>query len=234
MTGTTELVDPGPHRVRARVVATLRLAVVTLVVVAIVATFLDTAGRTVINPFNFFGFFTMQSNIITAVVLALAALTTLRGRTQPPLLHLARACATTYIVIVGIVYNTLLTDVEGGVSLAWANTVLHVVFPIYAALDWTLFGDRGAIAWRRLWVVLVYPLAWIVVVIIRGATDGWVPYPFLDPATGYGTVALYCLGIAVAVLAVAIVVFGISRRQIIPIGPVPGVEGDRSTTVLES
>ena len=30
------------------------------------------------------------------------------------------------------VYNPLLTGLEGGVTLAWANDVLHVVIPIYA------------------------------------------------------------------------------------------------------
>ena len=199
----------------ATIFAVLRIAMVIVVVVAIVATFFDTASRTTINPFNFFGFFTMQSNIITAVVLFLAAFATFRGRAQTPGLVLARACATTYISIVGIVYNTLLVGLEGGISLGWANWVLHVLFPIYAALDWILFGDRTPLAWKRLPVVLVYPLVWIVVVLIRGATDGWVPYPFLDPATGYGSVALYSVVILIAAIVVATLVWALSRVRII-------------------
>lgn len=200
---------------RSLLVAVLRLTMVTLVVVAITATFFDTASRATINPFNFFGFFTMQSNIITAVVLLFAALIRFRGRGQTPGLVLARACATTYIVIVGIVYNTLLAGLEGGVSLEWANWVLHVAFPIYAALDWILFGDRTPVPWKRLWVVLVFPVVWIIVVIVRGATDGWVPYPFLDPATGYGSVATYSIVIFIATAAVAAVVWGISHTRIL-------------------
>ena len=199
----------------ATIFAVLRLAIVVVVVVAIVATFFDTATRATINPFNFFGYFTMQSNIITAVVVLIAALVTFRGRPQSPTLVLARACATTYIVIVGIVYNTLLAGLEGGVSLEWANWVLHVLFPIYAALDWILFGDRTPLAWKRLPVVLAYPLVWIVVVIIRGATDGWVPYPFLDPATGYGSVFLYSVVILIAAVVVAAVVWALSRVRVI-------------------
>jgi hypothetical protein len=200
---------------RAYLFVGLRLAIVALVAVAIVATFFDTASRATINPFNFFGYFTMQSNIVTAIVLFIAALTTLRGRTQTPLLVLARACATTYIVIVGIVYNTLLAGLEGGVSLEWANWVLHVLFPIYAALDWVLFGDKSALPWNRLWVVLIYPVVWIAVVLIRGATDGWVPYPFLDPATGYGSVALYSIVIFVITVVIGAIVFALSRVRII-------------------
>lgn len=76
---------------RAYLFAVIRLAIVVLVVIAIVATFFDTASRATINPFNFFGYFTMQSNIITASVLLLAALATFRGLPQTPLLVLARA-----------------------------------------------------------------------------------------------------------------------------------------------
>lgn len=206
---------PTSHGSRRLLFAGARLTMVLLVGGAIVATFLDTASRAVINPFNFFGFFTMQSNILTALVLLLAALSTFAGQSHAPGLVLARACATTYIVIVGIVYNILLTGLEGGVSLEWANWVLHVAFPVYAALDWTLFGDRGPLPWKNLWIVLVYPVIWITVVIVRGATDGWVPYPFLDPAKGYGSVAIYSIVIFLATIIVGAIVFALSRVRVI-------------------
>jgi hypothetical protein len=195
--------------------AALRTVAALGTLTAIVATFFDTASRSAINPFNFFGYFTMQSNIATLVVLLAAAIYGFRGRRQPPGLELARGCVTTYIVIVGIVYNLLLSGLEGGVTLAWANTVLHVVLPIYAALDWILFADRGPLPWRRFWIVLVYPLVWLAVVLVRGATDGWVPYPFLDPGQGYGVVALYAVGIAVAFAAVGAGVWAVSRVTVI-------------------
>ncbi|MBT2517606.1 Pr6Pr family membrane protein [Streptomyces sp. ISL-90] len=215
MTVTSETKTETARGSRVVLFASLRLLVVIAVATAIVATFFDTASRATINPFNFFGFFTMQSNIITAVILLLAAVATFRGRPQTPLLVLLRACATTYIIIVGIVYNTLLAGLEGGISLEWANWVLHVTFPIYAALDWILFGDRSAVPWRRLWVVLIFPMVWIVVVLIRGATDGWVPYPFLDPALGYGIVAMYAIVIFIATVVVGALVFAISRVRVI-------------------
>lgn len=217
MTAVDDSLPTTTRRPVGYVVVVLRLAMVAAVAVAIVATFIDTASRATINPFNFFGFFTMQSNIITAVVLALAALALLGGRSQAPGLVTARACATTYIVIVGIVYNTLLAGLEGGVSLAWANWVLHVAFPIYAALDWIVVADRAPLPWKRLAVVLGYPFVWIVVVLSRGASDGWVPYPFLDPSLGYGVVALYCLGIFVLTVIVGAAVFAISRVRIVPV-----------------
>lgn len=200
-------------------VAVLRLAVAAGVATAIVATFFDTASRATINPFNFFGFFTMQSNIFTALVLAVTALVALQGRTASTGLQLARACATTYIAVVGIVYNTLLVGLEGGVSLEWANWVLHVALPIYAVLDWILFADRGPQPWRRFWIVLIYPIVWLLVVLVRGATDGWVPYPFLSPAQdgGYATVAIYCVVIALGFALIGAAVWALSRVRLLSV-----------------
>jgi hypothetical protein len=193
----------------------LRITAAVVSIVAIVATFLDTAARVTINPFNFFGFFTVQSNIFTAVILLIVGLVGIAGRRRSPGLNLAFAAATTYIVVVGVVYNTLLTGLAGGIDVPWANTVLHVIVPLYVAVDWLLFGDRGRLAVKRLWVILVYPIVWLVVVIIRGATDGWVPYPFLDPANGYGSVAVYCVIIAIAIAAVGWLVLWYSRIRVI-------------------
>ncbi|WKK71920.1 Pr6Pr family membrane protein [Rathayibacter oskolensis] len=130
-------------------------------------------------------------------------------------LAIARGAATGYIVVVGIVYNTLLEGLAGGVALPWANTVMHLLFPIYGLLDWILFADRPALPRRRLWIVIVYPIVWLVVVLVRGATDGWVPYPFLDPANGYGTVAVYVVIIAVAFLLSGALVWALSRVRVL-------------------
>lgn len=198
-----------------RIVAVIRLLVALAGGTAIVATLIDTASRTPINPFNFFGFFTMQSNILTVIMLLVAAIVGFAGRPHSAGFALFRACVTTYIVVVGIVYNTLLIGLEGGITLAWANTVLHVAIPLYVALDWIIVGDRPAMPWSKLWVVAVYPIVWIGVVLVRGATDGWVPYPFLDPALGYGVVAAYCVGIAVAIIAVGALVWWVSRIRLL-------------------
>ena len=197
-----------------RLIGASRLGVAAMIGIAVAATFLDTASRSTINPFNFFGFFTLQSNIIAALVLGLSGAAVLMGRTQTPALQLVRAISATNLVIVGIVYNTLLVGLPGGVELAWANAILHVVSPIYVALDWILAGDRGALPWRRMWVVLVYPLLWLAVVLVRGATDGWVPYPFLDPAIGYDVVALYCVAIAIGFGVFGAMIWALSRVRV--------------------
>ena len=200
-----------------RLFAVLRLGMAILIAVAITATFIDTASRVAINPFNFFGFFTLQSNILASIVLAVAGIRGLQRGKQTKRLMLARASITTYLIIVGLVYNTLLVGVPGGggIELGWANAVVHIVSPIYVLVDWVFFADRTAQPWRKFWVVFIYPLVWLAVVLVRGATDGWVPYPFLDPATGYGSVALYSVGIAIGVAVFGALVWALSRVRII-------------------
>lgn len=193
-------------------VAVVRVVAALAVLVAVAATFFDTASRAAIVPVNFFGYFTIQGNILLAVVLLL---TVLRGDRRSPGLALVRGAATSYIVVVGLVYNTLLIGLAGGVALPWANTVMHLLFPIYGLLDWLLVADRPPLPWRRLWVVVVYPIVWLVVVLVRGATDGWVPYPFLDPANGYDSVAVSVVIVAVAFLLSGVLVWALSRMRVL-------------------
>jgi hypothetical protein len=190
-------------------VAIARLLVALLTVVAIGATFTAVAGKTAINPFNFFGFFTIQSNLFDVVVLLVGGVRLLRGTAPGTAWTVVRWALTDFMVIVGLVYALLLAPLgaAGGVPLPWANTIVHVVTPVFALVDWFVAPDRLRTPLRLTWVLLLYPAVWLTVVLVRGATDGWVPYPFLDPKNGYRYVA----GMS-ALVALAFVVVGLVLR----------------------
>ena len=190
--------------------AILRLAIAALVVVGIVSILLAAVEP---KLFNFFGYFTVQANLILAAVYVVSAVLILRGRQESILFTAIRACATTYIMVVGIVYVTLLAPLgaDVGMRYAWVNVVLHYLTPVYALVDWIVCPKPHRLPFRRLWLVVIYPAVWLAVVLIRGATDGWVPYPFLDPRQGYVAVAGYALAILVVMLAFGALVFGLSR-----------------------
>ena len=199
--------------------AVARLAAGALGLAAVIATY--AAAQMPINPFNFFGYFTIQGNIVFLIVILIAAAFGFAGRTQPGWLLFLRAAAT-YMIIVGLVYNTLLIGLAGGVAVPWANHVLHVVIPIYALLDWLLFGDRPPLPWRRFWFVLIYPLVWLGVVLIRVGTDGMAFYPFLNfNKIGGGATALYCIAIAIGFAVFGLVVWALSRVHILKPGRIP-------------
>lgn len=197
--------------------ASLRSIAAAAIVVAIVAQFMSTASGTDINPLNFFGYFTIQGNIIAAVAFALSAIFIFGKRAQPGWLSYLRALATVIMAIVGIVYNTLLAEagLDGAFNVPWSNDILHIWIPLYAVADWVLFGDRIKLPFARLWVMLIYPVIWLVVVLIRGASDGWVPYPFLDPASGYDSVAVYSLIISAITILFGYAAYALTRVKIL-------------------
>lgn len=210
--------DPRPRPGRLLLpVARLAWGAVTLV--AIVVTFADTASKGPVNPFNFFGYFTVQSNTLLTVVAITAGVRGLIRPGRPPRwLVVLRSLATMCMTIVGLVYALLLAPLgaAGGVPVPWANWVMHVAGPLLVVADWVLSPDREPLPWRIAWLQLAYPICWTAVVLVRGATDGWVPYPFLSPTQGYGVVAVYVVLvvlIAAAFLGVSLLVVWWSRRH---------------------
>lgn len=205
-------------------IAVARIVVALLAIVAIVATFTAVAAKAAINPFNFFGFFTMQSNLLNIVVLLIGGVRLLQGRLPSPAWTVVRWAVADYMVIVGVVYALLLAPLgaAGGVPLPWANTVVHVVTPVFAAIDWFLAPDRLRTPLRLLWVLLIYPAVWLTVVLVRGATDGWVPYPFLDPKHGYGYVAGMSALVALSIVVVGLVLRLADRVPIRTAAPLAG------------
>ena len=167
-----------------------RLLVAVLVAAAVGATFAATAP---VPLADFFGFFTIQGNLIGGVVALVGGVRLLRGSRPGTGWTVVRWCSATYLIVVGVVYWAVLAPLHaaGGVPVPWANLVLHGVVPAAALLDWLLVGDRVRPALRLLPLVLLYPLVWTSVVLVRGVTDGWVPYPFLSPAQGGAVVAAW-------------------------------------------
>lgn len=196
-------------------VNSLRLIAVIAVVAAILGQWLVSSKLDEYVFWNFFGYFTIQSNIIIAVAFAATLVLAAQRKRQGVGLSVFRGAATVYIATTGIVYNTLLTSVDVQTSVQWSNDILHKIMPLYAVLDWLLFSDRARLVFRHIWWFLLYPAVWTIVILIRGATDGWVPYPFLNPDLGYGVVGLYCLGVAASIVLLGVLVVGMSRLRLV-------------------
>jgi hypothetical protein len=152
---------------------------------------------------NFFSFFTIQSNLIAAVVLVLLATTWRENRTETQ--TLIRGAAVAYMTTTGVVYGLLLSGYseELQTTLPWVDTMLHRVIPLVMVIDWMIDRPHNPLRFKQCLVWAIYPVAYLVYSLIRGPIVDWYPYPFLNPdeAGGYAGVAAYSVGIAVGFLA---------------------------------
>ena len=175
---------------------------------------------------NFFSFFTIDSNVVAVVVFAIGAILLIRKQDDPRWFALLRASAVTYMAVTFVVYNLLLRGITlpQGQTLGWSNEVLHVVAPLILVLDWFFAPGRRRLEWKDLWVVVAFPIVWVVYTLIRGPLaynetahkPTWYPYPFLDPSLspeGYWSVLFYVILIAGVILGTGAGVIWISRRR---------------------
>jgi FAR-17a/AIG1-like protein len=137
-------------------------------------------------------------------------------RLQPGAVDALRAASTVNMAVVGIVFVLLLRDVDLGSLQPWVNSVLHHVMPCVVVLDWLLQAPTQRLSLRTLLGMLVFPMLYLLYVVVRGEMVGWYPYPFMNPALagGAGGVALHAAGIALlfAALGGAVLAWG-HRRQ---------------------
>lgn len=186
-------------------------------VVALIGDVNFTIGTSPFAIANFFSYFTVQSMMLAVIVFIIGAVNAIRARRDPVWLDQARALATTYVTVSGIVFALIL--VEGtarGVPVwaPWSSQLLHFVIPAYALLDWWLAPGRE-VPWRTLAFVMAFPGAWVIYTMFRGAQVYWYPYFFLDPAiVGIPVeLGLYLLGVVAVFTVTVSALIAISRRH---------------------
>ncbi|MFK4762105.1 Pr6Pr family membrane protein [Microbacterium sp. ZW T5_45] len=199
-----------PRTDRAQTAIAVGRAFAGVVVIGIlIQTFIAGIPTRGANPFDYFGYFTNLTSLLASLVLIVTAMT---ARAIPVRLHELRGVAVACMIIVALIYNIVVPGT--GSAPPWVSATLHIVFPALLVLDWTLVLDRPALRWSRLWIVLPYPLLWLAVTLIRGATDGWVPYGFLLPERGGAALLATVVGLLAALLATASVTWLLSRVRL--------------------
>jgi hypothetical protein len=197
---------------RGQVPTIIRALSVALVLAAIVAQAVTLANANAFNPTRFFAFFTIQSNLIG--VAAFAWLLAGRGAARSRGLELLRGAAAVYLTVTFFVVIFLLSGVDVQLQLGWVDFVLHKLFPVIVVLDWIIDPPTIRLTYRDALIWLVYPIAWTLLTIIRGAADGWYPYPFLNPANGgYGQVAVTVVAVTLGFLAIAAITVAIGNAR---------------------
>jgi hypothetical protein len=155
-------------------------------------------------------YFTLQSNFFLVGYLGYALWTTARKTAEPP--SALAGAAILYILITGLVFNLVLAKGPILLSGSLSSILLHFCVPIMATLDWLLFLPHRRLHWRNALHWLIYPLAYLAFVLIRGLLiSGPYRYPYFFvnvDQIGYGGVALNTLifGIAFWLLGLLLIV----------------------------
>jgi hypothetical protein len=182
----------------------VRAASVLVVLAAIVAQAKVLADANAFDPTRFFAFFTIQSNLIG--VAAFSWLVARPGAVRGRGIELLRAAAAVYLTVTFLVVIVLLSGVDVGLQLVWVDVVLHKIFPVIVVADFLLDPPRVRLGARDIAALIVYPLIWTGLTMVRGALDParWYPYPFLNPANGgYGQVLVTAVAITIGFVAIS-------------------------------
>ncbi len=162
---------------------------------------------------NFFSYFTILTNILIALSMTFAALPGASGAAGFFKRASVRTALTLYIAIVGTVYFLILRhtwDPQGWQLVA--DRLLHYAIPVLALLDWIFVTPKQGLKPAQALRWLAYPSAYGAYVLIRGAVDGFYPYPFLDVATlGYGRVLINLAGLMAVFAGGGLGLIGLAR-----------------------
>ncbi len=163
----------------------------------------------------YLGFYTILTNIGVAKVLGSAAIGPRNVITRFWLRPGVQTAMAMSIVIVSAIYNVMLRQLWHPTGwLLVADVIVHDAMPLLYALYWWLAVPKGALRWPQVLVWQSYPAAYFFYVLVRGAIDGWYPYPFLDVnALGYLQVLMNAIGVLLAFIAVALALVALGHWQ---------------------
>jgi hypothetical protein len=162
---------------------------------------------------RFFSYFTVLSNGLAAVAFTTLLLTPGRAAARWFARPSVLTALTLYMIVVGITYNVVLRGIWAPVGLArLVDELLHTVMPLLVLLFWILCVPKVLIRWLYIPVWLIFPAAYCLFCLGRGALDAWYPYPFLDVnELGLQAVAINIGGMLLLFLGLSVVLVGVSK-----------------------
>jgi len=162
---------------------------------------------------RYFSYFTIQTNILVAVCFTALLLKPQSKWGRFFSRQQTLSAITVYIVIVGLIYNTILRflwEPEGLQKIV--DELLHSVIPLLVLFYWFVFTAKDRLQWKNVLPWLIYPFAYIVYVLIRGSVSGFYPYPFINTQRlGLDKVLVNSVGIAFVFICMSLLLVMIAK-----------------------
>ena len=179
-----------------------------LIIVNRVAPISETIAR-------YFSFFTILTNLIVVGCCSFLLLkpTSKAGNFFSKATTLTAVAV--YISVVAIVYNSILRFLwkPEGLQLV-VDELLHSIIPVLFIVMWFLSTRNGVLKWKSIYAWLIYPLVYIICILIHGAISGFYPYPFINVTEhGYKKVLINCLGLLFVFLFLSLLFVAIEKLR---------------------
>jgi hypothetical protein len=202
-----------------RIVAVFRWLAAASILSSVVWQVTDRMANNLFRPAEYFSYFSIQGTIIAGALLAFTGWLSWHGIAETKWVTIARASATTYVIVISVVYNALLRDSPldpRDVGYDWPvvpNEIMHVWAAVLIVLDWLIFAGYSKLRLRASLWVAVFPLAWLIFSVTRGILDGWWAYWFLNPNEPAGIPGMlqYVAGITVLMISLGFILIGLRK-----------------------
>ena len=127
---------------------------------------------------RFFSFFTILTNSLVAFYFTMQFLGKAhRFFNKPGVL----TAITIYITVVCLVYQIVLRHIWQPTGLQkLVDELLHTIIPVLVIIFWYLYENKSAIKYSQILKWLIYPLLYLIYILIRGGVSGFYPYPFVN------------------------------------------------------
>lgn len=176
----------------------------------------DRLAHNLFRPAEYFAYFSIQGTLIASVMMAYTGWLAWSGTAEKRQVTIARVSATTYSVVIALVYNALLRGTPGDIrdaGYAWPvvpNEIMHVWAAVFMLLDWLVVAGASQVRLRAAFWVAAFPLAWLAFSVTRGIVDGWWAYWFLNPNDegGLSGMFTYIGGITVLMISLGFILLG--------------------------
>lgn len=128
-------------------------------------------------------YFTIQSNVMVCAYLLIESIGLVNRRFFPGgvLPSPVQGGILLYILITGIVFNTLLVPLMPIRNFDnFIGHINHTFTPILFFIDWLVNQKKGNYKGRHLWLWIIYPVAYLIFGSIEGIVTGHFRYFFMD------------------------------------------------------
>lgn len=130
---------------------------------------------------RFFSFFTILTNTLVAVYFSTKAF---KLKEFPfSIFHKAGALTaiTTFILIVGLVYQIALRGIWQPTGFQYlVDELLHSIVPLWVFIYWWFNVSKFDLKLKSVFNWILYPICYLLFVLIRGHLSDFYPYPFLN------------------------------------------------------